>query len=59
MLFHPTELAGAWLIEPELVSDERGAFARTWCAKEFEERDLNPRLVQCNISINHLAQFCF
>ena len=53
MIFHPTELAGAWLIEPELVSDERGAFARTWCAKEFEERGLNPRLVQCNLSINH------
>ncbi len=55
MLFHPTNFAGAWLIEPELVSDERGAFARTWCAKEFEERGLNPRLSQCNISINRLA----
>lgn len=55
MLFHPTTLAGAWLIEPELVSDERGAFARTWCAKEFEERGLNPHLVQCNVSINRLA----
>ncbi len=54
MIFHPTDLAGAWLIEPELVSDERGAFARTWCAREFEERGFNPRLVQCNISINRL-----
>ena len=52
MIFHSTELAGAWLIEPELVSDDRGAFARTWCAKEFEERSLNPHLAQCNISIN-------
>ncbi len=54
MLFHPTELSGAWLIEPELISDERGSFARTWCAREFEERGLNPRLVQCNISVNRL-----
>ncbi len=53
MIFHPTDLADAWLIEPELISDERGAFARTWCAREFEERGLNPRLSQCNISINH------
>ncbi|MEK6259350.1 MAG: dTDP-4-dehydrorhamnose 3,5-epimerase [Planctomycetota bacterium] len=52
MKFVPTELAGAWLIEPELVSDERGSFARTWCAREFEEHGLNPRLVQCNISTN-------
>ena len=55
MLFHSTDLAGAWLIEPELVSDERGAFARTWCAKEFEEQGLNSRLVQCNLSINTRA----
>lgn len=52
MKFLPTELSGAWLIEPELISDERGSFARTWCAREFEERGLNPRLVQCNISTN-------
>src|SRR3990167_2427016 len=52
MKFLPTELSGAWLIEPELISDERGSFARTWCAREFEARGLNPRLVQCNISVN-------
>lgn len=52
MKFLPTELSGAWLIEPELISDERGSFARTWCAREFEARSLNPRLVQCNISVN-------
>ena len=54
MLFLPTEVSGAWLIEPELISDERGSFGRTWCAHEFEQRGLNPRLVQCNISTNRL-----
>ncbi len=53
MIFTPLELAGACLIEPELITDERGAFARTWCAREFEEHGLNPRLAQCNISFNH------
>ena len=53
MIFTPLELAGAWLIEPELISDERGAFARTWCCREFEEQGLDPRLLQCNISFNH------
>ena len=47
-------MIGPWLIEPELISDERGSFARTWCAAEFEERGLNSRLVQCNISTNRL-----
>jgi dTDP-4-dehydrorhamnose 3,5-epimerase len=50
--FIPQELAGVWLIEPEWISDERGSFGRTWCAREFEGRGLNPRLVQCNISTN-------
>jgi dTDP-4-dehydrorhamnose 3,5-epimerase len=53
MLFLPSEIPGAWVIEPEWISDERGAFARTWCAHEFESHGLNPRLVQCNLSINH------
>ena len=54
MLFLPTEVPDAWLIEPAFISDERGSFARTWCAAEFENRGLNPRLVQCNISTNRL-----
>jgi dTDP-4-dehydrorhamnose 3,5-epimerase len=54
VLFVPTELSGAWLIEPEFRSDERGGFARTWCRREFEVRGLNPNLAQCNISINRL-----
>lgn len=52
MRFIPTHLAGAYLIEPELISDERGFFARTWCRNEFAEMGLNPNLVQCNISYN-------
>jgi len=52
VLFIPSELPGAWLIEPEFIGDDRGAFARSWCGREFEERGLNPRLAQCNISTN-------
>ena len=54
MIFTPTALDGVWFIEPERISDERGFFARTWCCREFEERRLNPRLVQCNVSFNRL-----
>ncbi|MBN1221235.1 MAG: dTDP-4-dehydrorhamnose 3,5-epimerase [Anaerolineae bacterium] len=52
MIFTQTKLAGAYIIEPELISDERGFFARTWCQREVEAHGLNPRLVQCNISFN-------
>jgi len=50
--FTETQLKGAYIIEPELIRDERGFFARSWCQKEFTERGLNTNLVQCNISFN-------
>jgi len=52
VIFTETKLKGAFVIEPELIEDERGFFARTFCRKEFEARGLNPNLVQCNISFN-------
>jgi len=52
--FAETRLPGAFLIEWEPISDERGFFARTWCADEFREHGLNPALSQCNISFNRL-----
>jgi len=55
MVFTPTSLDGVCLIEPEPIDDERGFFARTWCAEEFELHGLNSRLVQCNVSFNRRA----
>lgn len=52
MIFEETRLKGAYVVDPELHNDSRGFFARTWCVNEFEQRRLNPRLVQCNISFN-------
>lgn len=52
MIFHQTELSGAYLIEIQKLEDERGFFGRTWCQREFAEHGLNPRLVQCNLSYN-------
>lgn len=37
---------------PDLIEDDRGFFARTFCRHEFTERGLNPDFVQCNISYN-------
>ncbi|AFY80282.1 dTDP-4-dehydrorhamnose 3,5-epimerase [Oscillatoria acuminata] len=55
MIFRETNLEGAWIIEPELLTDNRGFFARTWCQQEFEDQGLNSALVQCNISFNSKA----
>ena len=52
MLFTPTKLKDAYIVEPKKIEDERGFFARSWCEKEFRDRGLNPNLVQCNISFN-------
>jgi dTDP-4-dehydrorhamnose 3,5-epimerase len=50
MTFLETRLSGVFEIRPELIQDERGFFARSWCRQEFSSRGLNSRLVQCNIS---------
>jgi dTDP-4-dehydrorhamnose 3,5-epimerase len=53
MRFTETKVAGAFLIEPEPIADERGFFARTWCREEFADHGLNPSLAQANVSFNH------
>ena len=52
MKFRETELSGVWVIEPEPQADERGFFARTWCAQEFLARGLSAGLAQCSVSWN-------
>lgn len=52
MIFSPTRLEGAYIIEMERRVDERGFFARTWCAHEFARHGLADTLVQCGMSHN-------
>jgi dTDP-4-dehydrorhamnose 3,5-epimerase len=52
VIFVETRVPGAFVVEPERLEDERGFFARIWCAREFAERGLDPRLVQCSISLS-------
>jgi dTDP-4-dehydrorhamnose 3,5-epimerase len=47
-----TGLAGAYIIESEPVTDARGFFARTFCAREFAERGLATVFVQSSVSGN-------
>lgn len=53
MIFHETPLHGAFVVELELRSDDRGFFARTFCANEFAEHGLKPTVAQANVSYNH------
>jgi dTDP-4-dehydrorhamnose 3,5-epimerase len=54
MNFIDTPLAGAYVVEPRPIEDERGFFARSSCAGEFEARGMNFRVAQCSISFNNL-----
>lgn len=48
-----THLHGAYVVDIEPISDERGFFARSWCKQDFAAAGLNANLAQCNISFNH------
>jgi dTDP-4-dehydrorhamnose 3,5-epimerase len=50
--FEPVPLAGAFLVHPEFLEDERGMFARSFCQHEFRNFGLEALVAQCNVSLN-------
>jgi dTDP-4-dehydrorhamnose 3,5-epimerase len=50
MIFHETKLRGAFIVDLDKKEDQRGFFARAFCAKEFEAHKLRTSVVQANIS---------
>ena len=52
MKFVELALPGVWILEPEMVVDDRGVFRRTFCAKEFANHGLATTAVQGNVSEN-------
>jgi dTDP-4-dehydrorhamnose 3,5-epimerase len=52
MRFEELALAGAYVVEPEQLSDERGFFARSFCEDEFAAKGLVNRFAQSSISFN-------
>jgi dTDP-4-dehydrorhamnose 3,5-epimerase len=55
MQFQKTRLSGAFIIQLEPRTDDRGFFARAFCARELEQHGLLSRFVQCNMSYNRKA----
>ena len=50
MIFTATRVPGVFVVEIEPRRDERGFFARQWCADEVVRAGLNPSVAQINIS---------
>lgn len=55
MLVEPTPLAGAHVIVPERIGDERGWFARIYDADVIAQLGLDPAVSMCNLSFNARA----
>lgn len=55
MRFTETPVEGAFVIDLEPFTDDRGSFARVFCAREFEEHGLEAAITQSNLSVNHRA----
>ena len=53
MKFRPTTLQGAWLLALTEFSDERGFFARTFCADAFRAKGLEGDFPQHSMSFSH------
>jgi dTDP-4-dehydrorhamnose 3,5-epimerase len=49
MKFVESKVLGVFVIEMELLEDNRGFFARSWCGKEFEAGGLLSRIAQINV----------
>jgi dTDP-4-dehydrorhamnose 3,5-epimerase len=52
MKFKESPLAGAYTIEMDRLEDERGFFARSYCAEEFAVRGLAVAMPQSSVSFN-------
>lgn len=50
--FTQTNVAGAWLIDPNPHGDERGRFMRAWCAREFADHGIHFIPVQANMGFS-------
>jgi dTDP-4-dehydrorhamnose 3,5-epimerase len=52
MIFTESPLLGAFTVEMARIEDERGFFARSFCADDFAARGLAMGVRQCSISYN-------
>ena len=54
MKFLAIPLAGAHVVALDQIADDRGFFARSFCARDFAAQGLAPVIAQANLSFNHV-----
>jgi dTDP-4-dehydrorhamnose 3,5-epimerase len=52
MIFHPTPIAGVFVIEPQPFRDFRGSFERRFCLQEFSDAQIPMKISQINRSFS-------
>jgi dTDP-4-dehydrorhamnose 3,5-epimerase len=52
MIFAETKFAGAYTVDIDRREDNRGHFARVFCAEEFSAHGLKPTVAQASVSFN-------
>jgi dTDP-4-dehydrorhamnose 3,5-epimerase len=55
VIFEETQIPGVVVVDLEPHSDDRGFFARAFCAREFAEHGLVSDIVQANLALSHRA----
>jgi dTDP-4-dehydrorhamnose 3,5-epimerase len=55
LLFRPTAIDGAWIIDLDRSTDDRGFFARAMCQREYAEHGIAADIRQANISAGFRA----
>ncbi|MDJ0792500.1 MAG: dTDP-4-dehydrorhamnose 3,5-epimerase [Acidimicrobiia bacterium] len=55
MEFRATEVEGCFIVELEPFTDERGYFARAWCADELADAGVEDHIAQVNMSLSRQA----
>lgn len=55
MLFTPTAIEGAWVVDLEPREDSRGSFARAFCQREFAARGIAFDVRQANLAFTNMA----
>jgi hypothetical protein len=53
VIYTPSRIPGAWIIDLDNIGDARGFFAMSWLPHELSERGMNPALAQCNLAFNY------
>ncbi|MEQ8307958.1 MAG: dTDP-4-dehydrorhamnose 3,5-epimerase [Hoeflea sp.] len=52
MIYSALSIDGAYRIDPERIGDDRGSFARTFCAEDFAAHGLAAHWAQMNVSFS-------